>query len=899
LFEYDDLTPIVLDSPEVAPAWRVLGPGRSKSRFEALRTRDLARLVGREEETELLARRWRRAKAGAGQVVLIGGEAGIGKSRLMAALLEEVGAEAFTVLRYGCSPHHVGSALYPIIQQLEWAARLAPDDGASARREKLEALLAETATPAEDAGVLAELLSIEPHGSLPVPHLSPRERRGRTLDALMRQLEALAARGPVIASFEDVHWIDPTSLDLLSRTVERVVNMRVLLVVSFRLEFAPPWLGEPHVSVLTLNRLTASAARELLKQTAGSEELSDGLVAEIIARGDGVPLFLEELANAVVEAAHMGTGPAQVVEAAAAPPAVPATLQASLMARLDRLGTAKEVARIASAIGREFTYELLAAVSDHDEPELTEALKALKASGLVKAEGSASHARFAFKHALVQDAAYGTLLREARRGLHARIAGTLEACFPQTVDTDPEILAHHCFQAGQLEAAVAWWAKAGERASRRSAFEEATAHLRRAIEIADALAQEAGTATSTQARFRLQTAYGQALLFTRGFIAPETTAAFARARELAAGVEDASERFTAYYGLWVGSMIRGELTPARELAGTIVSDADGRPGSAELAAAQRALGTSLFFAGDFSGARVQLEQAVASGRASAELDPDAAFRFGLDPSTAAMVYLAFAHWHLGDIERARSLAEQATARALEIKHVPTLVYVLDHVSSLETMRRDAGRAQPPAATAISLCREHGLTHYLGYVTIFDLWARSKLGELDGGPVQIRGVVDQLRDRGMKVALPQALALLADTELDAGDIEAGLASIDAALAEAQQTSERWNDAECHRIRGQLLLRRIPADVDQAAHAFRTALAIAQRQQARSYALRAALSLAELYQAAARNADACAVLSPALQGFRPTPELPEIEQAQSLLATLTGIDGRQHAAHRSQT
>jgi len=417
-------------------------------RFEALHGTGLTALVGREEEIELLLRRWARAKSGEGHVVLISGEAGIGKSRLIAALLERLTSEPHTPLRYFCSPQHTDSALYPIIGQMQRAAGFAYDDTPQAKLDKLDALLRQTSTPMQDAALLAELLSLPNDGRYPGLELAPPERRQRTLRALGAQMEGLAGQKPVLMICEDAHWADPTSLELFGRAVDRIANLRVLLLVTFRPEFAAPWIGRPHVTALTINRLAQRDIDVLIDRVVGNKQLPTKIRRDIIERTDGIPLFVEEMTKAVLEASSDDAA----WQAAAIPlPAlgIPATLHASLMARLDRLGPAKEVAQVGAAIGREFSHALIAAVVRKPEAELDSALTRLADSGLLFRQGVPPHASYLFKHALVQDAAYGTLLREPRRALHARIAETLENRFPEIAESQPELLARHYVESGR------------------------------------------------------------------------------------------------------------------------------------------------------------------------------------------------------------------------------------------------------------------------------------------------------------------------------------------------------------------------------------------------------------------------------------------------------------------
>ena len=443
--------------------WAALRPNLVESRFEAFHASGVTELVGREEELELLLRRWSKAKSGEGQVVLLSGEAGIGKSRLTAALLERLAAEPHTRLRYFCSPQHTDSALYPIISQLERAAGLAHDDVAQAKLDKLDALLARSATSAPDAALLAAMLSLPNDGRYLSLELPPPERRQRTLFALVSQVAAFSRQNSVLLIFEDAHWSDPTSLELLDHVINAIPSVRVLLIVTFRPEFAPQWIGRPHVTALTLNRLADREVSAMIDGVIGNKQLPANVRQDIIERTDGIPLFVEEMTKAVLEAGGEGTA-MQMAAAVPSPAAsVPASLHASLTARLDRLGPAKEVAQIGASIGREFSHALVAAVVGKPAAEIEPALDRIVAAGLLFRQGAPPHATYLFKHALVQDAAYGTMLREARRGLHPRIAETLESGFADLADNQPEVLARHCTEAGLIEKAAGLWGKAGQR----------------------------------------------------------------------------------------------------------------------------------------------------------------------------------------------------------------------------------------------------------------------------------------------------------------------------------------------------------------------------------------------------------------------------------------------------
>ena len=482
LFELQDLGAKDLKGiAGAARAWVALRPSSVESRFDALHASGVTELVGREEELEILLRRWSKAKTGQGQVVLMSGEPGIGKSRLTAALLERVSAEPHTRLRYFCSPQHTDSALYPIISQMERAAGFTRADTGTVKLDKLDAMLALAATSKQSAALFAEMLSLPNNGRYPALELTPQQRRQKTLEALHAQVEKFARKNPVLMIFEDVHWADPTSLELFGRGVNQIANLPVLLLITFRPEFEPPWIGQPHVTSLTLNRLTRGDVEGLIDRVAGNKPLAADVRHNIIERTDGIPLFVEEMTKAVMEAESESA--AEHLAAAIPSPAmaVPGTLHASLMARLDRLGPAKEVAQIGAAIGREFSHGLLAAVVGKPEADLQSALDRIIAAGLLFRQGMPPYASYLFKHALVQDAAYSTLLRDPRRALHARIAEILESQFVEIAESQPEILARHYTEAGQMQKAAGLWGKAGQQSLARSALIEATAQFNRAL----------------------------------------------------------------------------------------------------------------------------------------------------------------------------------------------------------------------------------------------------------------------------------------------------------------------------------------------------------------------------------------------------------------------------------
>jgi class 3 adenylate cyclase len=671
LFELEDLGAKDLKGMSgPARAWSVLRASAVDSRFEALRTVTTS-LVGREAEIDLLMDCWGHAKEGKGRVVVISGEPGIGKSRITLAVEERLVAEPHTRLRYFCSPHHSDSAFYPLIIQLERAAGFGRDDAPETKLAKLEALLALATNRPEEIGLIADLLSLPIAGRYSLPRLSPQKRKEKTLDALLAQMTGLAEQTPMFLLFEDAHWIDPSSLELLSLTVKRAPAHKMLLVITARPEFTVPWHSESHVATLALTRLGRGEGSMLAQNIAGNKTLPSEVMNQILSRTDGVPLFLEELTRTVLESGLLHeerdrfvlAGPLQAL-------AIPTTLHASLLARLDRLAPVRTLAQVGAALGRQFSYDLIAAVAVTPDAQLLDSLQQLVASELVFQRGTPPNAEYMFKHALVQDAAYSTLLRSQRQQLHARIATTIERQFPDVVSGQPEVLARHCTEAGLSEAAIGWWRQAGELALRRFAFAEAIAHFDKAIGLTAGVADGP---ESRLTRLRLQIAKGNALIASQGHHSHATTAAFARARELAAQMDDPPERFSAYYGVWVGSLTRAEFAQAQETAEAFLKDAKRRPGSPEAGIAHRSYGMTCWFHGDFVGARQHGEQVLTIY--DRERDRELAFKFGQDYGITAMSFLALVLWPLGEVDRARRLADEAIAQALQMGHVPTLYLV--------------------------------------------------------------------------------------------------------------------------------------------------------------------------------------------------------------------------------
>jgi class 3 adenylate cyclase len=595
-------------------AWGAVRPSSVESRFEAMHASELTGLVGREEEIQLLMRRWEESEAGTGRVVLLLGEGGIGKSRLTAALLNRLANQPHTRLRSFCSPQHTDSALYPIIGQLERAAGISRSDEAQTKLDKLDAMLRKSSASEEDAAIIADLLSLSNDGRYPALEMPPQQRRQKTLDALVSQIVALSRHSPLLIIFEDAHWTDPTTLELFNRLVNFVPSLPALLIVTFRPEFEPPWTGRAHVTSLVLSRLAEKEINAIIDAVSGSTQLSANTRHDIIERSDGIPLFIEEMARAVLEARDDQSAARVVTAVSPSSVAVPASLHASLLARLDRLGPGKDIVQVGSAIGREFSHALLSAVVQKPDQELATHLDRIVHAGLLLRQGLHSNATYLFKHALIQDAAYSTLLRAPRRALHAKIAAALEEDFPDLAENQPEILARHCAEAGLIGKAATLWGKAGERSLERSALIEATSQFTRGLELL------ATMPTSTEVRreqIKQQVALITPLIHIKGYSAPDTKAATDRARVLIEEAEKLGEPpddplmlFSVLYGLWYENLGAFNGDVLCDLSARLLALAEEQNSTIPLMVAHRLVGSSSLHTGDFRDSRVHYDQAL-------------------------------------------------------------------------------------------------------------------------------------------------------------------------------------------------------------------------------------------------------------------------------------------------
>jgi class 3 adenylate cyclase/predicted ATPase len=862
-------------------AWRVIGESGAASRFEALHTSIFTPLVGRDEEIALLLRRWEQAKEGEGQAVLISGEAGIGKSRLAWILRDRLQGEPHIWLSYLCSPYHRTSALHPFIAQLERAAGLTGNDPMS-KLAKLRELLGQAITDASnDLPLFAALMSIPLGENHPRLTLSPQRQKEETLKALLAQLEGLASQRPVLMIFEDVHWIDPTSLELIEMVIDRVQSLPVLLIITCRPEFTHHWIGHAHVTTLSLKRLSRRQCAAIVDRLTEGKALPAAVLEQIVAKTDGVPLFVEELTKTVLESGLIGEEHGQYVLNGPLPPlAIPTTLQDSLMARLDRLAPVKELAQVGAAIGREFSYELLAAIAPMPDDKLRGALDQLVAAELVFRRGLPPYSSYTFKHALVQDAAYGSLLKGKRHQLHGRIAVVLEERFPETVEVHPEILAHHYMHAGMAEKAARYWLKAGQRAVARSAHAEAIAQLNNGLSLVSSLPEGR---ERIQLELDLRVVLGNSLMTTKSLGAPEVGEVYTRCRELCAELGETPQLIPVLFGYLVNVRNRGNLRASLEVAEEILHVASQRQDAANLMTGHRVTGVSLVWLGRLAEARRHLEQALALYDPSRHQSTGLVYAF--DTRIISLTYLSKALLWLGYLDQAQSTAHAARAEAERLVHPFSLALALDNLCLFDWELGNRAKVRSHAKAITALATEQGFAQWSASGRFWENWASTDDGNLDEGLERMRESLAAIRATGAENFAVFPMIGLALTYRRAGRLREALDMITTAVG-ASEESGHCVRGELHRWRGELLLALSGSDHAEAEECFCRALAISRSAEAKLWELRAAMSLARLRRDQGKRAEARELFVPVCGWFREGLDTTDLREARALLDELDG-------------
>lgn len=860
--------------------FHVLRESEAQSRLDVAVSRGLTPLVGREQEVRLLLERWAQVKDGQGQVVLMSGEAGIGKSRLVEVVKERVAGELHTRFEWRGSPYYQQSPLYPVIAHLHYLLRWHQEESPHERLRKLEKVMRQSGFSLPDVVPLfTSLLALPLPDSYPPLALTPERQKQKTLEALLVWLLREVERQRVLLIIEDLHWLDASTLEFLNLLVDQAATTHLFMLLTFRPTFRPPWPLHAHVTHLTLSRLPRHQAALLIEQVAGGKALPAEVHQQLLTSTDGVPLFVEELTKMVLESGLLReahdryelTGPLPAL-------AIPATLQDSLMARLDRLGTGKLVAQLGATIGRRFSYELLQAVSPVDEAILQQGLGRLVEAELLYQRGLPPQATFVFKHALIQEAAYQSLLKSMRQQCHQQIARAMVERFPETIETQPELLAHHYTEAGLAAQAVPYWQRAGQRAMERSANIEAISHLTKGLEVLKTLPE---MPERHQQELTLQLALGAALSMLKGYTASETEQTYSQARQLCQRVGDSPQRFAALAGLQRFYRSRTELKTAQNLGEELLQLAQSMHSSAFSLEAYCELGMTLWHAGEFAAALAHLEQGMAY------YDPQKHHTHALSywhPAVSCLSYAARALWFLGYPDQALQRSHEALTLSRQLLQPYTLASALHFAATLHIWRREARLVQERADATITLSREHGFIRWVVGGMVRKGWALAELGSIKEGIEQLRQGIASWRDIGMKQAELQHLAMLAEAYKNGGQIEAGLRVLAEALAILHTSDERYYEAELYRLRGELLLED-SAGFEAAEENFLRALDIARQQSAKSLELRAVMSLCRLGQKRGRRAEARQMLADLYSWFTEGFNTLDLQEAKALLDALT--------------
>lgn len=885
LFEYRDVPAQALQGfGQPVRAWRVLRERTGRDRFQATRGfAGLTRLVGRQEELELLLRRWERAKTGSGQVVVLAGEPGIGKSRLIKALRDALVDEPYVHFSYYCSPHYQQSAFHPVIQQLRRAAGYAHDDPPDVQLDRLVALLglAKDCT-AEEIALAANLLSIPTGGRYPPLDLAPPLQKEKTQQLLGAQLAGLTRRQPALVVFDDIHWSDSSTREFLERLIDLVQDLPALIIVTHRPGTLVSHAEESHVTSLAVKRLGRQESEVLVKEVAGDGSLPAGLLAQIVDRADGVPLFLEELAKNALEAeAPEESAGRHVADRPSPAKHVPNTLSDLLLARLDRLGRAKVVAQEAAVIGRRFSYGLLAATSSVGEPELLDALARLTDTELVYAQGAPPHSRYSFKHVLVQDAAYASVLRSHRAALHGRVARAIEERFPEQAELEPEVLAHHYAAAGDRERAVLYWTKAAELAARRWAYREAVAYIDNALAMLQTLPESQERSAQ---ELRLRVMLGQTWIMAAGYTVPQVEAAFVRARELCNELGDSHQLFFVMLGLWQMYMAREELPRASAVAEQLSALALGQGSTDFSIEACAANVVTLFTCGRF-------HEALAKAHEAMELEMPGEQRghilsAGYDGRVIIRTGASWALWMLGRPDEALARMREALDTADRLAHPYSQIMAFYCASFLHAFRREPSAAAEYAERTITLSRKHGFAWAEAFGVILRGWAHAVMERTDDRIGEMQESLAALQQMGHTLWRPNLLGKLAAACVHAGRTDEALTVIREALDVASRTGEQEHVAELHRQMGELLLRRSgPLAEAEAEECFHRSLEVARRQDARSWELRAATSVARLWSAQGKSRQAWQLLAPIYDRFTGGFDTQDLQDAKVLLGALS--------------
>jgi class 3 adenylate cyclase/tetratricopeptide (TPR) repeat protein len=833
---------IVKGLSEPVEAWAAEGMSSSENRLDAAHTARLTGFVGREAESTLLRERQRQAWQGKGQIVLISGEAGIGKSRVLAWLTEQVEDTAYTQLRYQCSPFHRDSPLHPFVQQLERTAQIGPEENAERKLEKLEVMLGPVALRTEIAPLIASLLSVPSGNRYPPLGLSPPQQRRRTLSALLDLMETQAEQRPLLILFEAAHWADDTSLELLDLAIERVRRLPILLLITFRPEFEAPWKDLPDVAMLQLGRLDRGQSEAMVLRVTGGRRLPAEVMAQIVAKTDGVPLFVEELTKHVLESGLLlDDGEGYRLDGPLPPFAIPSTLQDSLMARLDRHAKVKEIAQIAAAIGREFSYALLHAVVDRDETALKTGLSQLEDAELLFRSSISPDVHYSFKHALVQDTAYESLLKSRRQTLHQRFALTLEKRFPTQAETEPEVLANHFKRAGLAEQACFYYERAGDRAVARCASAEAVAHFDAAL--TQARVSQPGP-DRDQRELAVLLKQGPALLTFKGHQSLEIEQVYQRAHDIANALGDRHALFKALWGLWLCDSVARKWASARNRAEQLVALGQQSGQEALLLEAIHCRWSTAFFRGDIARLLADAREGIGYYRPERHRQLGAEFG-GHDPGVCAHSFLGLGLAQFGSPREAKDSIDRGLVLGEELNDPISVAYSSMIAVTAYQIIGDRSAVSHVAQRMIELAKKFNLPPQLSVATFMSGWAGA-CGDNRASGRQIM----ELEFARVSALGPIPLyytGLMAGVWLEDGQFERAIGPLDAILNTVNEPGVGFFLPEIHRLRAECLLRFDPPNFDEAVREFEMAITAAKQQRSRAFELQAAIGLARAWAA----------------------------------------------------
>ncbi len=884
-FSFHDLGNVSIkgyDAP--ARAWQVIGATHAADSFALLRPDMSLRkeatqgvesvsLVGRAQELGLLQDCWAQVTEGEGRVVLLTGDPGIGKSRLVQTLIAGVGSELHVLLELRCSEYHANSPLYPVIALLWNVLSWRRGDSDETRLEKLVAFCKHyRVSSTEGLPLLISLLSLPPSKSFPLPPMSRERQKQRTLQTLLGAAIALGAERPVFAVVEDLHWIDPTTMEFLTLLVDQVPTVRLFVLLTARFPFRTPWPPHSHVMPIVLSRLTRHQSGEMVARVAGSKALSPDVVAQIVAKTDGVPLYVEELTKMVLESGgDQASDESHTLPGRSRKISIPTTLQDSLTARLDRLGSAKDIAQLCAALGREFSYALLKSVSGMDEPRLQHELSRLTDAEFLYQRGTPPDATYVFKHALIREAAYDSLLKSTRHQYHQRIARVMVSEFSAEAEAQPEFVAMHFTEGGDPVVAVQWWQRAGRRAFSHATYTEAATHFTRGL---DLLTSMPASAERDLQELALQVELGYALIPVQGWSAAETARAFTRAGELSRQSDETAVHFRALWGLGAFHFVRGDQRQARQVAEHCLLVAGQASDVDALMEAHYLSGITACVMGEFVAGLSELEECVRIyGTEKREAHR---VLYGQDVKASALGWLAMARWTCGRPDEALERAKEGLEIVRDAPQSFLLARGLAAVGFVHVFRGDPQGPESPLQAAIALCAEQGFTYFQAVVSAFHGANLVHLGRAPEGISLMQANLLTLRTVGSELLFTLIYANLASAYLALNQVDEGLAAVDEGLNCAARNGERWAEAELLRIRGQLLLERGLEEAEHAETCFQQALNIARRQQAKAYELRAAIALAQLWRQQGRATDSQALLAEVLGDW------PEALQTPDLLA-----------------